>query len=241
MRLIRSNPLAVFFLLYMAYQSFMSGQFDNPKEFFMFKLLMMPGIIIGLSFHEFAHAAVAYSLGDQTPKLQGRVTINPMAHVDPFGFIALIFIGFGWGKPVQINPMNFKHLRRDGVLVGLAGVTMNLILAVVFMGLFKIMVMLMPEFFSTYMGGVVATIFYFVVRINIILMIFNLLPVPPLDGFGVLTEIFDLRKREFYYPLYQNGFMILFLLIIFDITDKVLSPAVRMIFNIIQSMYGIYF
>ena len=92
--------------------------------------MMLPGIIIGLAFHEFAHAAVAFKLGDPTPKMQGRVTINPLAHIDPVGLAALLFAGFGWGVPVQINPSNFKKRRRDELLVSLAGVTMNLVIAI---------------------------------------------------------------------------------------------------------------
>ncbi|MDF3002538.1 MAG: site-2 protease family protein [Bacillota bacterium] len=239
MRLIRSNPLAVFFLLYMAYQSFMSGQFDNPSSWFMTKLYLLPAILIGLSFHEFAHAAAAYALGDQTPKLQGRVTINPIAHVDPFGFIALIFIGFGWGRPVQVNPMNFKNMRRDGIIVDLAGVTMNFILAILFAGVFKLLILWNPAFMGTYMGSVIVELIYNIIMINIVLMLFNLLPVPPLDGFGIITEVFDLRKRSFYYQLYNNGFVILLLLMMFDITEKVLVPAVSFVLRFVFSIYGL--
>lgn len=239
MRLIRNNPLAVFFILYMAYQSFTSGQFSNPASWFMDKLFLLPAIIIGLSFHEFAHAAAAYALGDQTPKLQGRVTINPAAHIDPIGFVALIFIGFGWGKPVQVNPMNFKNMRRDGLLVDLAGVTLNFILAIAFAGIFKLLVLWNPAFLSTYMGSVIVELVYNIVLINIVLMLFNLLPVPPLDGFGVITELFDLRKRDFYYPLYQNGFVILLLLMMLNITDKILIPAVGFVLNFVFRIYGL--
>lgn len=239
MRLIRSNPLAVFFLLYMAYQSFMSGQFDNPSSWFMTKLYLLPAILIGLSFHEFAHAAAAYALGDQTPKLQGRVTINPIAHVDPFGFIALIFIGFGWGRPVQVNPMNFKNMRRDGIIVDLAGVTMNFILAILFAGVFKLLILWNPAFMGTYMGNVIVELIYNIIMINIVLMLFNLLPVPPLDGFGIITEVFDLRKRSFYYQLYNNGFVILLLLMMFDVTEKVLVPAVGFVLRFVFSIYGL--
>lgn len=239
MRLIRNNPLAVFFILYMAYQSFTSGQFSNPASWFMDKLYLLPAIIIGLSFHEFAHAAAAYALGDKTPKLQGRVTINPAAHIDPIGFVALIFIGFGWGKPVQVNPMNFKKMRRDGLIVDLAGVTLNFILAIAFAGVFKLLVLWNPAFLSTYMGSVIVELVYNIVLINIVLMLFNLLPVPPLDGFGVITELFDLRKRDFYYPLYQNGFVILLLLMMLDITDKVLIPAVGFVLNFVFRIYGL--
>jgi len=239
LRFLRNNPLAVIFILFMAYQSFTSGQFSDPASWFMSKLLILPAILIGLSFHEFAHAVAAYVLGDQTPKFQGRVTINPLAHIDPFGFLALIFIGFGWGKPVEVNPRYFKHMRRDGLIVDLAGVTLNLILAIVFAGAFKLLVLFQPGFLLTYMGSVVVELIYNIVLINIVLMIFNLLPIPPLDGFGIITEVFDLRKKEFYYPLYQNGFMILLLLMMLNVTDKILVPAVNFMLNFVLGIYGI--
>lgn len=98
MRLFRNNPLAVVFLAFMAYQAAMSGQMGDPMNWIMGKLIILPAILIGLSFHEFAHAYAAFRLGDPTPKLQKRVTLNPIAHIDIFGFLALIFIGFGWGS-----------------------------------------------------------------------------------------------------------------------------------------------
>ena len=88
--------------------SLRSGAFAHPLQWLMSELILLPGIIVGLSFHEYAHAKVAYKLGDPTPKMQGRVTINPLAHIDPVGLAALLFAGFGWGVPVQINPANFK-------------------------------------------------------------------------------------------------------------------------------------
>lgn len=237
MRFLKSNPLAVLLILYLAFQSFTSQQFSSPLEWLMYKMIILPAILIGLSFHEFAHAFAADRLGDQTPKSQGRVTINPVAHVDLFGFLALFFIGFGWGKPVQVNPWNFKHMRRDSLIVDLAGVTVNLILAILFAGVFKLLYLYQNEFLNTYMGGVVATMIYDIIQINIVLMIFNLLPVPPLDGFGIITEIFDLRKKEWYYQVYSNGFMILLILMIFNVTDKILSNGVEFVMNIVMGIF----
>ena len=90
------------------------------------RLIILPGIIIGLSFHEFAHAKASDLLGDPTPRLQGRTSLNPVAHIDPVGFLLLLLIGFGWGRPVQIDPRSYRHRRRDELSVSLAGVTMNL-------------------------------------------------------------------------------------------------------------------
>ena len=114
LRFLRNNPMALLLILFMAYQSMTNGQYSDPMSWIMHKIIILPAIMIGLSFHEFAHAFAADRLGDDTPKAQGRVTINPAAHIDLFGLLALFFIGFGWGKPVQVNPRNFKHMRRDG-------------------------------------------------------------------------------------------------------------------------------
>jgi Zn-dependent protease len=125
-------------MLIMLAMAVINGRFSDPLGWLMNMALMLPAIVIGLSFHEFGHAVVAYRLGDHTPKLQGRVTISPLAHIDPFGFLALMFVGFGWGKPVQINPGNFRHPRRDEFLVGIAGVTINLIIAIATAGILKL-------------------------------------------------------------------------------------------------------
>lgn len=237
MRLLRNNPLAVLFILYMAYQSFTSGQMSDPMTWIMGKLIILPAILIGLSFHEFAHAYAATRLGDPTPKVQGRVTINPIAHIDIFGFLALIFIGFGWGKPVEVNPNNFKNIRRDSLIVDLAGVTVNLILAIVFTGILRILANYQYEFLNSSLGDIVVEMIFAIITINIVLMIFNLLPIPPLDGFGVITEIFDLRKKEFYYKIYDKGFVILLILLIFNITSLVLLPAVNFVYGIVMGIF----
>ena len=237
LRFIRNNPLAVLLVLYMAYQSYVSRQGTDPKSWFMSILITLPAIIIGLSFHEFAHALAADRLGDRTPRLQGRVTINPAAHVDPFGLLALLFIGFGWGKPVMVDDRNFKHLRRDSLIVDLAGITTNLILAIIFAGIFKLLYVYQYDFLNTYMGSVVAQMVYYIVQINIVLMIFNLLPVPPLDGFGIITQLFNLRQKDWYYQVYNNGFIILLVLIVFNVTDKVIGPAISFVSNIVMNIY----
>lgn len=239
-RFFRDNPIIILFFLLLAAQSFMNGNFQNPVDWFMGKLMILPAIIIGISFHEFAHAIAAYKLGDQTPKQQGRVTINPIAHIDPIGFLALFFIGFGWGKPVMVNPTNFKSQRRDGLIVDIAGVTVNLILAVLFAGIVKLLYVWNAEFFSfSYMGGVIIEMIVNIVWINIILMIFNLLPVPPLDGFGIVTEVFNLREKEIYYRIYDKGFIFLMILILFNITDKILGPAAGFAYQAIFGIFGL--
>lgn len=194
---------------------------------------MLPGIIIGLSFHEFAHAWVSDRLGDPTPRRQGRVTINPLAHIDWIGFLTLLLMGFGWGKPVQIDPSYYKKRRRDEFLVGVAGITMNLLLAVVF----SIFARLMSKAFSglavsELVHSIYLMIFY-TVTINLVLMIFNLIPCPPLDGWGILTQIFRLDRFSWWYKLYQYGTLILLALIILNITDMIITRLVTILLNVL--------
>jgi Zn-dependent protease len=191
-----ANPTILFLILLMVYQTFRSGQYNSFEDWLMNAIIILPGIIIGLSFHEYAHAKVANLCGDPTPKLQGRVTINPTAHIDPIGFIALIFIGFGWGKPVMINPNNFKKPRLNELLVALAGVTMNLIIAIIFVGVLRILFEFQAEFMLSAKGNVLTDVLIHVVLINIVLMVFNLLPIPPLDGFNIITQVFNLRYTK---------------------------------------------
>ena len=224
-------------LLILIINGILNGRYSNPKEFIYNTLIILPGIIIGLSFHEFGHAFASYKLGDPTPKYQGRVTINPAAHVDPTGLIALIFCGFGWGRPVQIDPRYYKHPRRDELIVSLAGVTMNLLLAVLLSVIIRILINT-TGLYGAYVrdetvGTVVMEILLYVVQINLVLMVFNLIPVPPLDGFGVVTQIFNLRNKPIYYKVYQYGMPVLMVLLITGAVSSILSPLVSGMFRLL--------
>jgi Zn-dependent protease len=197
------------------------------------KILTLPGIVLGLSFHEFAHAWMSDKLGDPTPARQGRLTLNPLAHIDWIGFAALLLVGFGWGKPVQIDPSYYKNRRRDEFLVGIAGVTMNLIIAIVL----SIPVRLLTRAYSGAAASIavqnVYLILLYAVMINLVLMIFNLIPCPPLDGWGLITQIFKLDKQDWWYTVYQRGSFILLILIVTGLTGKIITPAVRFLMNIL--------
>ena len=197
------------------------------------KILMLPGIIIGLSFHEFAHAWVSDKLGDPTPRRQGRVTINPLAHIDWMGFLALLLVGVGWGKPVQIDPGYYKHRRRDEFLVGIAGVTMNLLLAIIFAIPARAMVKAFSGAAASELVYNIYLILFYIVSINIVLMIFNLIPCPPLDGWGILTQIFRLDRYSWWYKVYQYGTWILLALIVFNVTDLIITPLVTLILGVL--------
>ena len=197
------------------------------------KILMLPGIMIGLSFHEFAHAWVSDRLGDPTPRRQGRVTVNPLAHIDWIGFLALLLVGFGWEKPVQIDPGYYKHRRRDEFLVAIAGVTMNLILAIAFSIPAKAMVKMFGSAVSSDLIYNIYLMLFYIVSINVVLMIFNLIPCPPLDGWGIITQIFGLDRYSWWYKVYQYGTWILLALIVFNVTDLILTPLVSMILGVL--------
>lgn len=237
MRRFFNNPIAIIMIVAMAYMAISGGRFDSPLDWLMSTLLMLPGILIALSFHEFAHAVVAYKLGDRTPKFQKRVTINPAAHLEPIGLICLIFIGFGWGKPVMVNPANFKSPRRDEFLVSIAGVTMNLILAFVFGAILGLLVKFAPAFSVSAIGGIIVNMIVITIRINIVLMIFNLIPAPPLDGFNVISSIFNIKHTELYYKIYQNGMIVLLILILFNIVDIIFKYTVTPLFYFILSIF----
>lgn len=203
----------------------------DPAGFFYDILITLPGIIIGIAFHEFGHAYVADRLGDPTPRSQGRVTLNPLAHIDPFGLITLIFAGFGWGKPVMINPYVYKHPRRDRLFVSFAGVIMNAVMILILALITKAV-----YYGANYQSSAFNTVMDILLQaiaINIMLMLFNLLPVPPLDGFNIVTEIFDLRSKSWYRNAYSAGGIILLAIIVFGLTGRILTPAVQGIFRFV--------
>jgi len=226
--------MMIIFLVIMVVNSIRIGRFSDPAQWLRQTLLLLPAIVIAITLHEFAHAYSAYKLGDQTPKVQGRVTLNPLSHLDPAGLIVLIFVGFGWGRPVQVNPYAFtKNRRAANLVVDVAGVTTNFILAFVFTGI-RILAILN---WGLVQNSVADSILTNIILINFILMVFNLLPIPPLDGFGIITEIFDLRRFEWYRPLYNNGFFILLILIIFGLLGNILIPALNGLYGFSQGVW----
>ncbi len=236
---LRRNPMLPIILIFvlMAVNSLMRGGYSNPMAWIMEKILILPGILIGLSFHEFGHAYVSTKLGDPTPKLQGRVTINPLAHIDPVGMVCLLFAGFGWGIPVEINPSYYKNRRQGEIMVGFAGVAMNLILAIVFSLLVRVATMVYPVM-GPDVGSIVYQILINVVAINVVLMVFNLLPVPPLDGFGIVTNLFHLEKYSWYQQYYQWGYFILIFLVLLGVVSAILGPVTTFIMTLLSPLMG---
>lgn len=203
-------------------------------DFILGRIMIIPGIIIGLSLHEFAHAWMSHRLGDPTPAAQGRVTVNPFAHMDPVGFILLMILGFGWGKPVQVNPSYYKHRRLGEAAVSVAGVTMNLIIATAGMGILRLISLTSA---SGAIMDIIIQIMVGLVQINLVLMFFNLIPLPPLDGFGLITQIFNLERKSWYYRFYQLGPMFLMLMIVFHITSKIITPPVNLVYGLLVNLF----
>ena len=182
-------------------------------------LLTLPIILLSLTVHEFAHAAVANALGDPTPRWEGRLTLNPLAHLDVFGTLSLIITRrFGWAKPVPINPAYFKNWRQGMALVGVAGPISNVFLAFLFTLPFRLGIRL-PSYLDL--------ICYFAVIINLGLASFNLIPIPPLDGSRLLLVFLRGKNLYVYQQLEQYGQFILLLLIFTGATSTLMLPIMR--------------
>jgi Zn-dependent protease len=172
-------------------------------------LLLIPGILVGLTFHEYAHAYVADRLGDKTPRFQGRLTFNPLVHIDPIGFLMILIVGFGWAKPVQVNPSSFKKYYKDDLKVSFAGPAANLIVALVSAILLNV--------FSRFVVGndgyssiqwIITMMLGLSVSINCTLFVLNLIPIPGFDGFHILRDLFPKFFYNFAEQVYKYQFII---------------------------------
>ena len=236
---------------------YLTNLLGDPRTTLMFFLLAFPGRILAISAHEFAHAWVANKCGDYTARMMGRLTLNPMKHLDLVGTIMMLLLGFGWAKPVPVNPRNYRNYRRDDLLVSIAGITMNLILFVMsFFACAAIVFSVLrgagasgaqardfvyyaasidSNYIATLSGsrmlGYVYDMLTYFVLVNVSLAIFNLLPVPPLDGYHVVNDL--LLKRD----LFASGQVsraatgILFLLMFTGYLGTILSYGVNAVLS----------
>lgn len=176
-------------------------------------------LIFSLTLHEFAHAYAAYKSGDDTAKMEGRLTLNPLSHIDLIGFVTCLLFGFGWAKPVPVNPFKFRNYKKGMFFVSMAGVIMNLILALIFCPLF----LLCEKYFLS--GSItnfqlfLYSLTQFAYQLNICLFVFNLLPIAPLDGFNLLQGLCS-YDNKFIVFMRKNGYLVLIaMLIIFRFTN----------------------
>ena len=210
-------------------------------EFWITTLLTLPGVMIAISFHEFAHAWTANHFGDYTPKSQGRLTLNPMAHIDPFGLVLLLFAGIGWGKPVQIDPNNFtsnKSRSTCEMLVSLAGPLMNFILAILFAFIYFAMGNYAPV---NQISEILMYIVLYTITINIGLGVFNLIPLPPLDGEKIFRGILPYRAVEWLDKNESILQLIFMLLWIFGLLSYIVTPIVSAISGVLFKVVGTIF
>jgi Zn-dependent protease len=211
------------------------GNFDLVRV-----LVFLPGIILGLTVHEFCHALVAHWCGDSTSKDQGRVTLNPLKHIDPLGFIMLIFAGFGWAKPVQFNENNLRNPKYDVIKIALAGPLSNAVIAMLLSVIFSIVASFLPMHSSSAMK-IASEVFLYAIYINWGLFIFNLIPLPPLDGSHLL--FYQLRRfPRVYDAIYKYGSFLLFGLIIATFVTKInflpIWPAIQFLGKGFLSLVG---
>lgn len=185
-------------------------------------VLMAPAILVAVTVHEVAHGWVADRLGDPTARMHGRLTLNPLPHIDPLGALAFVLAGFGWAKPVPVDPRNLRHPVRDMALVGAAGPLSNFLLA--FLGLLALAAIpwaVIDPFFARPLLGVLKYVYGF----NLALGIFNLIPLPPLDGGHFLPYLLPRGAWHWHSRLAQYGPMILLLLVISGAAGFVIGPV----------------
>jgi Zn-dependent protease len=181
---------------------------SNPAEFILLLFIMVFGLIIAITVHEFSHAYAAYRLGDDTARKNGRVSLNPLVHLDPMGTLLLFIVGFGWGKPVPVNKSYLRPpVRWSMVAVSVAGVCANLLTATL---------LALPVRLGLLGNETIITLLVYTVQINVVLAIFNLIPVPPLDGFNIISSVLPERVMRPLAPVLKYAPFILLAVILLD-------------------------
>ncbi|MGW8192623.1 MAG: site-2 protease family protein [Desulforhopalus sp.] len=194
-------------------------------------IILAPPLLLALTFHEFAHGAVAYRLGDPTAKDAGRLTLNPLNHLDPLGTIAFFFIKFGWAKPVPVNPVYFRNPKKDMLWVALAGPLTNLALALISAVLTKTVWHVASTIpYSPMAEAVLVPVNAMLIAsvwINLVLGIFNFLPIPPLDGSRIITGLLPDKMATSYLQLERYGFIIILILAFSGMLSRVILPVIN--------------
>ena len=211
-------------------------------------LLTLPAVLIAIVFHEFAHAWMADKLGDTTPRAQGRLTLNPLAHLDPLCTVLLIFAHVWWGKPLQINPNNFTSNKSKSAceaLVSFAGPAMNFILAIILSFVYVLLNNLAPvTFLYSFVGEIIGILLFMTITVNIGLGVFNLIPLPPLDGEKIFRHILPYRAQEWLDRNAQILNIIFMVLWITGLLGTIVSPVISFIENgifwLVNTVVGIF-
>ena len=196
----------------------------------------IPGLIISMVVHEYAHARMAVTLGDFTPKLMGRLTLDPRAHIDPVGLLMLFLVRFGWAKPVIINPSNFRQPRRDDILVSLAGPLANLLTA--FLALF---LLVLVSQFGVHLSQGTILVCRLIIIYNINFAIFNLIPLPQLDGSHILKQLLPRELAWRFASLERYSLLILIVLVMTPILQYVFVPMQQIIWQVFAALIELIF
>ena len=195
-------------------------------------LLSVPGVIIAMTFHEYAHALAAYKLGDDTPKIQGRLNLNPISHIDPIGLVLLLVAGFGWGKPVQIDSRNFDgkySISKAEAIVAAAGPIMNFVLAFIFAIIYYIISAIIGSY--AFASTIWSVVLYGIIMINIGLGVFNLIPLPPLDGSKILMHFLSFNAKQWFYNNERIFYFAFIALWVTGLLSSLLSPIFSGVFT----------
>lgn len=196
------------------------------------KVLMIPAILVAFTFHEYAHAWVADRLGDKTPKFQGRLTLNPLVHIDVLGFIMILIANFGWAKPVQTNPSAYKDYYRDDLKVSIAGPIANMIVAIIF----ALITGVVLRFFGASGDGlnlvnIILLILDNIIYINIMLFFFNILPLPGLDGFHVFRDLFPSKFNRLAESIYRYQMLILVIFVATPLASYIIGTPTYQVYR----------
>lgn len=209
------------------------GYLSDPNKL-LGLIISIPAVLIAITFHEFAHAFAADKLGDDTPRNQGRLSLNPLHHLDPIGSLLLLFAGFGWGKPVEVNPRNFNRnisMEKADAIVSIAGPLMNLFLAIIFTLIYCAIVKFAPNILIGITGGAIQLLLMSIVSINIGLGVFNLIPLPPLDGSKVIMPFLPAKVKSFFIEREQIFYIVFVILWITGLAGYIISPAITFIYK----------
>ena len=216
----------------------------NPGALFSL-LLSIPGVLVAITVHEFAHGFVAYKLGDNTAKDEGRLSLNPLDHLDPIGTLMLLFAGFGWGKPVHVNPRNYTRkisMEKGEAIVSAAGPIMNILLAIIFTLIyFAVKKYASVAFLSSTVGGIILLLIVSVISTNIGLGVFNLIPLPPLDGSKIIMPFLPYKAKEFFVNNEQIFSLIFVVLWVTGIAGIIITPVINWVTSGILSLGQLIF
>ena len=203
-------------------------------------ILSIPAVLLAITVHEFGHAFAAYKLGDDTPLRQGRLSLNPFDHIDPLGIAMLLFAHIGWGKPVEVDPRNYNRnisVEKADAIVSFAGPLMNFITALIFALIYCAIIKFAKiTFITTTVGSVIMTMVAYIITMNIGLGVFNLIPLPPLDGSKIIMPFLPYKAKEWFTNNEQLFSLVFVVLWITGIAGTIISPAINLVTTGILSL-----